>query len=239
MNAVRSLLYAVAFDLGSVFYVLAGILAIPFGPPLTHAIPRAWSRYQSFCARWIMGVRTVIEGELPKTGAIVAIRHESFYETFETLRLFPDPPPAVVFKAELLKIPLWGRVALAHGVIPVEREAGASAMRRMLVAARAATAAGRPVIIFPEGTRIPHGTRAPLRPGVAGLYKALGLPIVPVAMDSGRVWGFKSLWKRPGTVTFRVGETIPPGLDRDEVERRVLEAINALNRVDPVAPPAQ
>lgn len=230
MNAIRSILYTLVFYLGSIPIVLAGFLAIPFGPPLIFALPRFWGRFHYFCARRIMGIRSVVEGELPRTGAIVAFKHESAFETFEMLRLFPDPPPAVVFKAELLRIPLWGRVTLAHGVIPVEREAGAKALRRMLVAARAAAAAGRPIIIFPEGTRVPHGQRAPLRPGIAGLYKALSLPIVPVAMDSGRLWGWKTFWKRAGTVTFRVGATIPPGLDRDEVERRLLEAINALNQ---------
>jgi 1-acyl-sn-glycerol-3-phosphate acyltransferase len=230
MNAVRSLAYTTAFYIGSVPYVLAALICIPFGQPPVIVITRGWARFHHFCARWLLGSRLVVEGEVPRTGVIVAIKHESFFETFEVLRLFPDPPPAVVFKAELLDIPLWGRVAKAHGVIPVAREAGAAAMRSMLTAGRAATAAGRPVIIFPEGTRVPHGQMPPLRPGVAGLYKMLGLPIVPIAMDSGRTWGWKSLWKRPGTITFRVGEIIPVGLPREEVEQRVFDAINVLNR---------
>jgi len=230
MNALRSIAYAVAFYIGSAPYVLAALVCIPLGQAPVRAIACGWARYFHLCARWLMGSKLVVDGVLPKTGVIIAMKHESFFETFEVLRLFPDPAPAVVFKAELLKVPFWGRVAEAHGVIPVAREAGASALRAMLTAARAANAAGRPIVIFPEGTRVRHGDSPPLRPGVAGLYKSLGLPIVPVAMDSGRTWGWKSFWKRPGTITFLVGETIPVGLPRDEVEQRVFEAINALNR---------
>jgi len=94
--------------------------------------------------------------------------------------------------------------------------------------ATAAISTGRPVIIFPEGTRVRPGDTPPIRPGFAGLYRALGLPVVPVAVDSGRLWG-RGLVHRPGIVTFKVGATIPPGLKRDEIEARVHAAINALD----------
>ena len=227
MSLLRSLLYTLVFYIGSVPYVVASFLAIPFGQPTILAPPRAWAWYHYWCMRWVLGIRIVVEGDLPQTGAIVAFKHEAMLETTEVLRLFDRP--AVVFKAELIKIPLWGAAALAHGVIPVARETGATALRRMLKAGRDAVAAGRPVIIFPEGTRVPHGEHAALRPGVAGLYKALGLPVVPVALDSGRVWPRRGFIKRAGVVTFRVGETIPAGLPRDEVEARIHAGINALN----------
>ena len=96
----------------------------------------------------------------------------------------------------------------------------------MLAGGKAAIAAGRPVLIFPEGTRVPAGETPPLRAGFAGLYRALGLPVIPIAVDSGRLWG-RGLTKHSGVVTFKVGETIPAGLKRDEIERRVHRAINA------------
>ncbi len=229
MSLLRSILYAVAFYIGSVPYVLLALAMTPFDQRAVIAVSRAWSQFHHLCARWILGTRQRVEGELPRTGVIVAMKHECFYEAYETLRLFPDPAPAVVFKAELLAIPLWSSVTLAQGVIPVAREAGASALRTMLIAARKAVAAGRPVLIFPEGTRVRHGDAPPLRPGIAGLYKALDLPIVPIAVDSGKIWGWHRFVKRPGVVTFRVGETIPAGLPREEVEARVHAGINALN----------
>ncbi len=90
-----------------------------------------------------------------------------------------------------------------------------------------AIADGRPVLIFPEGTRVPVGETPELKPGFAGLYRALGLPVVPVALDSGRLWP-RGLVKRRGTIHVLVGEVIPPGLKRAEVEARVHQAINAL-----------
>ena len=115
-----------------------------------------------------------------------------------------------------------------YGAIPVDRAGGAAALRRMMRAAEAAIAEGRPIVIFPEGTRVPPGERPPLQPGFAGLYRALRLPVVPVALDSGRLWPRRRFVKRPGIVTMRFGEPIPPGLPRAEIEAAVHAAINAL-----------
>lgn len=227
VSLVRSIIYTVVFYIGSIVYTVASFASIPFGRPTIYYAPRGWAQFHYFCMRWLLGIRVVVEGELPQTGAIVALKHESMLETTEVLRLFDKP--AVVFKAELIKIPLWGPAALAHGVIPVARETGATALRRMLKAGREAVAEGRPIIIFPEGTRVPHGELAPLRPGIAGLYKALGLPVVPVALDSGRLWPRRGFVKHAGVVTLRVGETIPTGLPREEIEARIHAGINVLN----------
>jgi 1-acyl-sn-glycerol-3-phosphate acyltransferase len=98
----------------------------------------------------------------------------------------------------------------------------------MLKAARAAVEQGRPITIFPEGTRVQPGEKPPIRPGFAGLYRSLNLPVVPIALDSGRLWPRGAFIKRPGVVTFRFQQTIPPGLPREEAEARVHAAINAL-----------
>lgn len=228
MTLIRSFIYTLVFYIGSIPYVVGACLMIPFGQNAVIPVPRAWAHFHHWCMRWLLGIRIVVEGELPTGVAIIAIKHEAFLETTEILRMFARP--AVVFKAELITIPLWGRAALAHGVIPVARETGAAALRRMLKAAQQAIAAGRPIVIFPEGTRVPHGEAPPLRPGIAGLYKSLSLPVVPIAVDSGRLWPRRSPLKQTGIVTFRVGDIIPPGLPREELEARIHTAINALNR---------
>jgi len=114
-----------------------------------------------------------------------------------------------------------------YGVIAVERSAGAKALRALVDEGRQALESGRPVIIYPEGTRVRVGETPELRSGFAALYRALGLPVVPVAVDSGRLWG-RGFVHRSGTVTLKVGETIPAGLKREEVETAVHAAINAL-----------
>jgi 1-acyl-sn-glycerol-3-phosphate acyltransferase len=139
-------------------------------------------------------------------------------------------------KRELSTLPLFGWLTRRYGIIPVDREAGAKALRELLAKGKAAAESGRPIVIFPEGTRVPHGQIAPLGAGFAGLYRVLGLPVVPIALDSGKLWT-RGVLKKRGTVTFRIGEVIPPGLKREEIERRVLAEINVLNASAPQARP--
>lgn len=226
MIFARNAVYALAFYLGSAVIVVGAVLASLSGRRGAIAGALVWARYTHWCATYLLGIRTVVEGEPSPERVLYAVKHESMYETTEMMRLLYDP--AVVFKRELLAIPLWGWVAKRHGVIPVDREAGAGALRALLAEAKRVGAEGRDALIYPEGTRVAHGERPPLRPGFAGLYKALGLPVVPVALDTGRLWPRKGL-KRPGTITIRYGDPIPTGLPRDEVEARVHAAINALN----------
>lgn len=226
VNLLRSILFTLVFYLGCIPVVAASGIAALIGSRAIIRMANIWARWHRWCARWLLGITTRIEGTLPQTPALVVIKHESMFETVEVLVLFERP--AVVFKKQLLKIPVWGFAAQRHGVIPIDREGGASAVRQMIAAGKAAIADGRPILLFPEGTRVAHGEAPPLGSGMAALYRMLGLPLVPVALDSGRVWP-RGFVKRPGVVTMRVGETIPPGLKRDEVEKRVHEAINALN----------
>ena len=173
----------------------------------------------------MLGIRSRVEGVLPPGAHLFAVKHQSMYETLEMVRL--THLPVMVMKKELADIPLFGFLTRRYGVIPVERTAGAKALRALVAAGKEAIASARPVIIFPEGTRVRPGEAPPLRSGFAGLYRALGLPVVPVAVDSGRLWG-RGLVHRSGTVTFKVGDTIPPGLKREDAEARVHAAINAL-----------
>ena len=227
MNALRSLLFAIIFYGGTVFYVLGAFPLALFGRAAVRRQTLRWVRFHRLCAAAILGIRTRVEGEVPRGAVLVAGKHQSMFETLEVVHLLDEP--AVVLKRELADIPLFGRVTRMYGVIPVDREGGGAALRRMMHAAEEAIAAGRPIVIFPEGTRVAPGERPPLQPGFAGLYRALKLPVVPLAVDSGRLWPRRGA-KRPGTVTMRFGEPIPPGLKRDDIEARVHAAINELDR---------
>jgi len=226
LDALRSATFYFAFYLGSIPYVLAAAAAMAIDDRLFRSIVRGWSAFHRGCARVLLGMRVRMEGALSATPVLYALRHESFFEAIDLPYLLKTP--AVVAKAELMNIPVWGLTARHWGMIAVQRDQGAKALRSMVREAKALNAEGRGLAIFPEGTRIAAGEDAPLQSGFAALYKLLGLPVVPVAVDSGRLY---HRWlKRPGLVTYRFAEPIPPGLPREEIEARVQAAITALNR---------
>lgn len=225
MAVLRSLLYAAIFYPATVLWVIAGVPASLFGRRLTLAIVLSWVDFHHWLARDVLGIRLRIEGEIPRGPLLIAVKHQSMFETLEMVRL--TKLPIIVIKKELTDIPLFGLLTRRYGVIPVERSAGAKALRNLVEEGKQAIATGRPVIIYPEGTRVSVGETPELKSGFAALYRALGLPVVPVALDSGRLWG-RGFIHRGGTVTIKAGETIPAGLPRKNVEARVHAAINAL-----------
>jgi 1-acyl-sn-glycerol-3-phosphate acyltransferase len=225
MAVLRSLLYAAIFYPATVLWVVAGAPATLFGRKPTLAVVLSWVEMHHWLARHVLGIRVRVEGEIPHGTHLVAVKHQSMFETLEMERL--THLPIIVMKKELADIPLFGFMTRRYGVIAVERSAGAKALRSLVEEGRRAIATGRPVVIYPEGTRVPVGHAPPLRSGFAALYRALGLTVVPVAVDSGKLWG-RGFVHRSGVVTFKVGEPIPAGLPRKEIEARVHAAINAL-----------
>jgi 1-acyl-sn-glycerol-3-phosphate acyltransferase len=224
--ALRSTLFALLFYPGTLIYVLIIIGATAFGERPVRYWVHGWARFHYWLVQHVLGIRFAWDGAIPDGPFLIAVKHQAMVEAVDTLRFACSP--VVVMKRELSEMPLWGKAARAYGVIGVDRDAGAGALRQMMVEAKKAVATGRPVIIFPEGTRTPLGQAPPLQSGFAGLYRVLGLPVVPIALDSARLWS-RGFVKQPGTIHFKVGETIPPGLKRDEIEARVHAAINALN----------
>ena len=225
MTLLRSLLYAAIFYPATVLWVLVGVVATLLGQRATLAVVLSWVEFHHWLVTSVLGIRVRVEGVVPAGQHLIAVKHQSMLETMEMVRL--TNLPVIVLKKELADIPLFGWMTRRYGVIAVERTAGAKALRALVEEGRAAIATGRPVVIYPEGTRVRVGQAPPLKSGFAALYRALGLPVVPVAVDSGRLWG-RGFIHRGGTVTLKVGETIPAGLDRKTVEARVHAAINAL-----------
>jgi 1-acyl-sn-glycerol-3-phosphate acyltransferase len=220
-----SFLFALIFYPMTAILSAAGIAAGLVGRAPTLRVVGLWLSIHRWLAKHLLGIETRVDGSIPSGAFLIAVKHEAMYETMEATRV--AGLPVIVLKRELDRLPLFGAVTRAYGSIPVERSAGAKALKALVKDGRKATAGGRSVLIFPEGTRVPVGATPPLRSGFTALYRALGLPVLPVAVDSGRLWG-RGLVKRPGVVTFKIGEPIPPGLDRQQIEDRVHAAINAL-----------
>lgn len=223
---IRSLMFYLVFYSGTVLVVIASAVALLGSDERFRSTVDLWARWHRFCMRHILGQTVRLEGEMPTGPVFVAIKHESYFEAIDLARLLHRP--GVFAKAELMRIPVWGMVGNRYGLVEVQREQGAKALRHMMAAAKKISAEGRPLVIFPEGTRIAAGETPGLQAGFAGIYKLLGLPVVAIAVDSGRL--YKPWLKRPGVITYRIVDVVPPGLPRDEAEERVRLAINAFNR---------
>jgi len=229
-DRLRTLLFRLTFWSLSVPILLIAPAIGLLGQRVMMRYATVWTGVHYLLARVILRVRVRWEGTRPAGPVLYAAKHQAMFETLELQRVLDGP--AMVLKQELARIPFWGWAARRYGAIAVDRDASAQAMRTMLRAAAAAAARGRPILIFPEGTRVRPGEQPPLKPGFAGLYRTLGLPTIPIACDSGRLIPRKGPI-RAGTITFRFGEPIPPGLPRRQAEARVHAAINVLD--DPAA----
>jgi 1-acyl-sn-glycerol-3-phosphate acyltransferase len=195
---------------------------------------RFWSKGVLWLLRAIVGLDHRVLGldRIPAGPCIVAMKHQSAWDAIALPVVLDDPAPVV--KRELLRLPVYGWYMARAGAIAIDRTAGAAALRTMVAAARQAAAEGRPIVIYPQGTRVAPGTAAPYQPGVFALYQALALPVVPAAVNSGLFWRRRSFLKRPGWITLEFLEPIPPGWPRRrmmaELERRIETATAALER---------
>jgi 1-acyl-sn-glycerol-3-phosphate acyltransferase len=218
-----------AFNVG--WYLGSAVIAI-VGLPLLLAPRRgvvAWARLWIVFVLWWLRVtvgithRVVGVENLPEGPAIIACKHQSSWETLAFTLLFDDI--AIVLKRELLFIPVVGWAMARAGNIAVARGDGAAALRGMVKQARAVIADGRSIVIFPEGTRAAPGEQRPYQVGTAALYRQLGVPVVPMALNSGLFWGRRKWVKRPGMITLEILPLIPPGLPRNAFMATLRERI--------------
>jgi 1-acyl-sn-glycerol-3-phosphate acyltransferase len=222
---LRSLCFNVGWYAGSVVIALVGspILLLP-----RRAVV-AWATFWiDFIVWWLrltcrLTHRVVGLEKLPAGPVIIACKHQSSWETLAFTKLFDDP--AIVLKRELLFIPIVGWAMARAGNIAVARGDGAQALRGLVRQAKAVIAEGRSILIFPEGTRVAVGVEKPYQVGAAALYRQLGVPVVPVALNSGLFWGRRKFVKRPGLITVEVLEPIPPGLPREAFMTTLRERI--------------
>lgn len=211
---LRSLLFNIGFLVWTTLVVVGGLLLLPLPWPWMHRLGRLWCRGTLMLLRIVVGLDHRIEGKenLLHEPAIYASKHQSTWDTLIFALLLPDC--AYVLKRELYRVPLFGQLLARSRPIAIDRSAGGSALRRMLGSAERAIEEGRAIVIFPEGTRTAPGERGRYQPGTAALYHRLGVPVVPVALDSGLFWGRREFVKRPGTITIRFLPPIAPGLER-------------------------
>lgn len=215
-------------------YLSMAVLATAASPLLllerrrAWGLVRVWVRGVLWGLRVLCGVRVEVRGRehLPAGPALVAAKHQSMLDTVAPLDLLPDP--AYVLKRELMRLPFFGWWAAKLDMVPIDRAGHSNALRAMMHAARDRLADGRQMVIFPEGTRQEPGAAPDYKPGVAGLYRELGVPCVPVATNSGLHWPPHGFLRFPGTVVYEFLPAIPPGLKRASfmavLEDRIEEA---------------
>lgn len=249
MIFLRSLLFNIAWLSWTALLCLLYVPLLLMSRDTMRRASGLWTLGILTLARWIVGLRYEVRGleHLPPDGGcIVAAKHQSAWDTFLFHGVLPDP--VYILKKELLAIPFIGWYMRKGGMIDVDRDAGASAMRHMIAGAKAAAAEGRQLVIFPEGTRTPPGDHRPYKPGIMALYGRMNRPVIPVALNSGWFWARQSFLKYPGTIVVEFLPPIAPGLDRhafmDVLHTRIEAACERLNAeartsrgLPPAAPP--
>jgi 1-acyl-sn-glycerol-3-phosphate acyltransferase len=219
---LRSALFNAWFYGSGVLCCLAAFPVCLFGPQAVVVLAQIWLRIALWGLRVFCGVYPVVSGRenLPPSGPVlIASQHQSAYDTLIWLLLVPRP--CFVMKQELINIPVFGYMLLRAGMIAIDRNAGAAALRKMLGEAGRARDIGRQIIVFPEGTRAPFGAPLPPQPGIAAMARGLSLDVVPVATDSGRRWARKAFLKTPGPIHIVIGPAISHAQNRGEILAKI------------------
>lgn len=227
VQAIRSLVFYLLY-LGQtvVLAIVVGLdAAIRGRTGFGWAVARYWGASNLFFLRWVVGIRSRVDGtdNIPDGPCILAAKHMSDWDIFAILP--HTRRPAFVAKKELMDIPFFGWAARAFDAIRIDRSLGGEGIPAMMADARAALDRGCRIVIFPEGTR-----KAPLAPidyryGTARMYVELGVPVVPVALNSGLFWGRRSLVLWPGRARARFLPAIPPGLPLEAFQQRLIADI--------------
>ena len=233
LTGLRSFAFMAFMVLATLFIAVISLPFLLFGQAAARRIAKIWTGTILSGLKLITGISHRIEGadQIPQSGALVAANHQSMWETVALYDILPNP--VIILRKELARIPIYGWWAKPSGNIVVDREGGATALRAMRAEAKERIAAGKQVIVFPEGTRIAPGAVAKFHPGVAGIYGAVDAPCTPVAHNSGEFWRFPGMLKFPGEIILRFLPPIEPGLDRraflDAVKTRIEGARPDLN----------
>lgn len=224
MIILRSILFNTAFYLNLIIRMIV-LSPIYFLMPRkkAFAIPKAWARSNHWLMDKIVGTTFEIEGleNIPPGSYILAPKHQSFWDTYALLPDLDDP--VFILKRELMQIPLFGWYAMKQRMIPVNRGGKGKVMMEVITRTKVEMAAGRQLIIYPEGTRKPPGAEPDYKYGIARLYRDLKVPVVPVAMHPGLFWPRRSMQRYPGHFKVRILPPIEPGLAPDVFFKQLIE----------------
>jgi 1-acyl-sn-glycerol-3-phosphate acyltransferase len=223
----RSIAFNVLFYLNTIVYLLIALPTFFMPYRAIIAVAKSWGRTNLVLLRALAGIDYEMRGseKIPPGPLIVAAKHQSAWETFALLSLFDNP--LFIVKRELEWIPIFGWLMIKGRMVPIDRSAGSQALIAMTGRAKVELAAGRQLIIFPEGTRRPAGAEPRYKLGVAHLYAATGMPCLPVALNSGLFWPRRSIRRLPGTVLVEILDPVVPGLDKDVFFKRLQSDIEA------------
>ena len=226
---LRSVLFNVIFYGGSVLYLTACLPVLFMPHRIQRYIPTLWVKWVYWIERVVLGLRYRVIGQenLPPAPYLVAMKHQSAWETMKLYHLFGDP--AIVLKKELMDLPLWGRYARIVNMVPIDRSKGKEAMYYMVESAKSILVDKRPLVVFPQGTRVAVGKKAPYKYGIMKLYEGLGVPLVPVALNAGLFWPRNSFWKKPGLITVQILPPIAPHKPVDQVFTQLQQIIETVS----------
>ena len=213
MLILRSALFNILFYLNLLALMTFGLPTLFMGRPGIKWLAGLWGRSSLWLLRVICGTRVEFRGlhHIPEGGVLVAAKHQSAWEVFALLTIFPEF--AFVLKRELTRIPLFGLYLTRSQQIAIDRARGRAALAQVSQKAKAALADGRQLLIFPEGTRRPPGAEPQYKFGVALIYAETRATCLPVALNSGLFWPRRSFVRRPGTILVEFLEPIPPGME--------------------------
>lgn len=229
---LRSLLFVAIFYLWSVIVVILMTPMLILPRAACAWAMRAWGVSVTALLRVICGIRVEVRGRqfMPKGAALIAPKHQCMFDIFGSLAFLSDG--CYVMRKEFMIIPFFGWYARKNRMIVIDRDGGAGALRKMVADAQERLKDQRQLVIFPEGHRGEPGVPGDYKPGVAGLYRELGIPCVPLALNTGVHWPAHGFIRKPGTIVFEFLEPIPAGLKRGEFMRilqdRLETASNAL-----------
>ncbi len=228
MIFLRSLAFNAAFYVVTAVF-LVGTLPVYLILPQWFAmgVVRTWASLTVTLLRVLAGTRTEVRGHenLPAAGALIAAKHQSTFETIALVPLLRNP--TIVMKRSIRWIPIFGAYTIKSGMIHVDRDGGTAALRALAERAREEIANNREIIFFPEGTRRPPGAPPDYQSGIALVYRKLGVPVVPVAVNSGLFWPRRKFLHYPGTIVVEFLPPIAPGLDSREFLTRLETTLEA------------